>query len=37
MKQMSFIKGQARPSTAAQNAYESIFVDQLNPSHAETM
>ena len=37
MKRMGFIDGQTRPSTEAKNAYDSIFVDQLNPSQAEAM
>jgi hypothetical protein len=37
MKRMGFIDGQTRPSTAATDAYDSIFVDQFNPSHAETI
>jgi hypothetical protein len=37
MKWMGFIDRQARPSTADQDAYNNIFVDQLSPSHAEIM
>jgi hypothetical protein len=37
MKQMRFIDGQTRPSMVAMDAYDSIFVDQFNPSHAEAM
>jgi hypothetical protein len=37
MKQMGFIDEQMRPSMEATNAYDIIFVDQLNPSHAEAM
>jgi hypothetical protein len=37
MKRMGFLDGQTRPSTAAVDAYDNIFVDQLNPSHAEAM
>jgi len=37
IKRMGYLNGQARPSTASKDAYNSIFVDQLNPSHAEAM
>jgi hypothetical protein len=37
MKRMGFLNGQTGPSTLATNAYDSIFVDQLNPSNAEAM
>ena len=37
MKRMGYLDGQTRPSTVSQDAYDSIFVDQLNPSHAEAM
>jgi hypothetical protein len=37
MKQMGFVDGQTRHSTTTQNAYDIIFVNQLNPSHAEAM
>ena len=37
MKQMGLLDGQTRLSTATVDAYGSIFVDQLNPSHAEAM
>ena len=35
MKQMGYLDGQTRPSITSKDAYDSIFVDQLNPSHAE--
>ena len=35
MKRMGMLDGQ--PATIAMDAYDSIFVDQLNPSHAEAM
>ena len=34
MKRMGLLDGQT--TTTAKNAYDSIFVDQLSPSHAET-
>jgi hypothetical protein len=37
MKRMGYLDGQTRPSTTSEDAYDSIFVDQLNPSHAEAM
>jgi hypothetical protein len=37
MKRMGNLDGQTRPSTASMDAYDSIFVDELNPSHAEAM
>ncbi|CAD6259814.1 unnamed protein product [Miscanthus lutarioriparius] len=37
MKRMGFLDGQTRPSTTVVDAYDSIFVDQLNPSYAEAM
>jgi hypothetical protein len=37
MKQMGFIDGQTRPCTEAMNAYDNVFVDQLNLSHAEVI
>jgi hypothetical protein len=36
MKRMGILDGQ-KNSMAAKNAYDSIFVDQLNPSHTEAM
>jgi hypothetical protein len=35
MKWMGMLDRQT--TTTAKNAYDSIFVDQLNPSHAEAM
>ena len=35
MKRMGYLGGQTRPSTASKDAYNNIFVEQLNPSHAE--
>jgi hypothetical protein len=37
MKRTGFLDGQTRPSTAVVDAYDSIFVDQLNPLHAEAI
>jgi hypothetical protein len=37
MKWMGFIDDEMRPSTTSMDAYDSILVDQLNPSHAEAM
>ena len=37
MKRMGFLDGQTRPFTVSTDAYDSIFIDQLNPSHAEAM
>ena len=37
MKRMCYLDGQTRPSTASKDAYNTIFVDKLNPSHAEAM
>jgi hypothetical protein len=34
---MGYLDGQTRPSTASKDPYDNIFVDQLNPSHAEAM
>jgi uncharacterized protein (DUF305 family) len=34
---MGFIDEQTRHSTETMNAYDSIFVDQLIPSHAEAV
>ena len=31
MKRMGYLDGQMRPLTASKDAYDSIFVDQLNP------
>ena len=31
MKQMGYLDGQTRPSTTSKDAYDNIFVDQLNP------
>jgi hypothetical protein len=35
MKRMDYFDGQTRPSTASQDAYDNIFVDQLKPSYAK--
>jgi hypothetical protein len=37
MKRMGLLDGQMKPTTTDKNAYDSISVDQLNPSHAEAM
>ena len=37
MKRMGFLDGQTRSSTTVVDAYDSIFVDQLNPLYAEAM
>ena len=37
MKRLGMLDGQTKPSIAAENAYGSIFVDQLSPSHAEAI
>jgi hypothetical protein len=37
MKRMRFIDRQTRPSTESTNAYNNIFVDQLNPSFTKAM
>ena len=37
MKRMGYLDGQTRPSTASKDAYDSIFINQLNPPHAEAM
>jgi uncharacterized protein (DUF305 family) len=37
MKRMGVIDEQTRHSTDTMNAYDSIFVDQLIPSHAEAV
>ena len=37
MKRLSFLHEQVRPMSTATKAYDSIFVDKLNPSHAEAM
>jgi len=34
---MGLLDGQMKPTTTDKNAYDSISVDQLNPSHAEAM
>jgi hypothetical protein len=31
MKWMGYLDGQTRPSTTSKDAYDNIFVDQLNP------
>jgi hypothetical protein len=36
-KQMGFLDAQMRHSMAVKNTYDSIFIDQLNPSHVEAM
>lgn len=37
MKRMGLLDGQMKPTTTDKNAYDSISVDPLNPSHAEVM
>jgi len=37
MKRMGYLDRQTRPSMMSQDVYDSIFVDQLNPSHVEAM
>jgi hypothetical protein len=37
MKRVGMLDGQTKPSMAVKNAYDVIFVDQLNPSHVEAM
>ena len=37
MKRMGYLDGQTRLSTASKDAYDNIFIDQLNPTHAEAM
>jgi len=37
MKRLGMLEEQQKPSTANQQVYDRIFVDDLNPSHAEAM
>lgn len=37
MKRLGMLEDQAKPSTASQQVYDSIFFDELNESHAEAM
>ena len=37
MKRLGMLNEQTKPSVAVKNAYDRIFVDQLNPSHAKAM
>jgi hypothetical protein len=37
MKQMGYLGGQTRRSTASKDTYNNIFVDYLNPSHVKAM
>jgi hypothetical protein len=37
MMRLGYLDGQTRHSTASKDTYNSIFIDQLNPSHDEVM
>ena len=37
MKRMGYLDGKTRPSIASKDVYDSIFVDQFNPSHVEAI